>query len=134
MTDDARTSFDAILRAKYVSLTTFKKDGTPVATPLWAAADGSTLVMWTVGDSWKVKRLRRNPKVLVQACDMRGGKLSGEPVEATAEVLDAAGTDKVRRLIIRKYGVFGWITVKASSLRRGNDATVGLAIRQAAPL
>ncbi|MGV9713176.1 PPOX class F420-dependent oxidoreductase [Gordonia sp. NPDC003424] len=130
MTDDAaRSSLDAILHAKYVSLTTFKKDGTPVATPLWAVADGSTLMMWTVADSWKVKRLRRNPKVVVQACDMRGGKLSGEPVEGIAEVLDAAGTEKVRNLIVRKYGIFGWITIKGSRLRRGKDATVGLAIR-----
>lgn len=129
MTDDAtHTDFDAILRAKYVSLTTFKKDGTPVATPLWAAADGSTLVMWTVADSWKVKRLRRNPKVVVQACDFRG-KLSGEPVSATAAVLDAAGAEEVRSLIIRKYGILGWITVKGSGLRRGKDATVGLAIQ-----
>lgn len=58
--------------AKYVQLTTFRKDGTPVATPLWAALDGDKLVMWTVTDSWKVKRIRRNPEVLVQACDARG--------------------------------------------------------------
>lgn len=40
--------------AKYVSLTTFRKDGTPVATPLWAALDGDRLVLWTRTESWKV--------------------------------------------------------------------------------
>ena len=114
--------------AKYVSLTTFRKDGTPVATPLWAALDGDRLVLWTRTESWKVKRIRRNPAVTVQACDARGGKLFGEPVAGRAEILDAAGTERVRGLIIAKYGIAGRITVLGSTLRRGKGGTVGLSI------
>jgi len=45
-------TFQEIADGKYVSLTTFKKDGTPVATPLWGARDGDRLLVWTTADSW----------------------------------------------------------------------------------
>lgn len=66
---DART---AVEKADYVLLTTFRKDGTPVPTPLWAAADRGKIFVWTVTDSWKVKRLRRNPSVTLQPCNAKG--------------------------------------------------------------
>lgn len=120
--------FDAATDAKYVQLTTFRKDGTPVASPLWAAYDGESLVMWTEADSWKVKRIRRDPHVVVQACDARGKKLRGQPVDGTATILDAAGTDHARSVISKKYGIVGWVLVKASLIRRGKDGTIGIAI------
>lgn len=64
----------------------------------------------------------------VQACDARGGKLFGEPVAGRAEILDAAGTERVHGLIIAKYGIAGRITVLGSTLRRGKGGTVGLSI------
>lgn len=117
--------------AKYVMLTTFRQDGRPVASPLWAAQDGDALVMWTVADSWKVKRIRRNPKVLVQACDARGRKVFGPQVEGMAEVLDDAGSDRVTELIERKYGIAGRITVLGSRIRRGRRGTLGVSITSA---
>ncbi|MFT4043539.1 MAG: PPOX class F420-dependent oxidoreductase [Gordonia sp. (in: high G+C Gram-positive bacteria)] len=120
--------FDAATEAKYVRLTTFRKDGTPVASPLWAAFADGRLVLWTVTQSWKVKRIRRNPRVIVQACDARGGTLTGAAVEGTATILDAAGTERARTLIAKKYGVIGWVLVKGSLIRRGKQGTVGLAI------
>ncbi|HEY9312436.1 PPOX class F420-dependent oxidoreductase [Williamsia sp.] len=114
--------------AKYVRLTTFRKDGTPVASPIWAALDGDELLMWTVSDSWKVKRLRRNTAVIVQACDVRGKETFGPPVHGTGRVLDAAGTDHARKVIVKKYGILGWLTVKGSLLRRGKNGTIGLSV------
>ncbi|MFT4087169.1 MAG: PPOX class F420-dependent oxidoreductase [Gordonia sp. (in: high G+C Gram-positive bacteria)] len=113
---------------KYVMVTTYKKDGTPVASPLWAAPDGDALVLWTVTDSWKVKRLRRNNNVLVQACDVRGNKTSGPQVAGVGTILDAEGTARVRTLIAKKYGVMGWFSVNASKLFRGKKNTVGISI------
>jgi PPOX class probable F420-dependent enzyme len=121
------TEFDRVSSAKYVLLTTFRKDGTPVATPLWAAADGDRLLMWTVTDSYKVKRIRRNPEVTVAACDVRG-KPKGPEVPARAVILDAADTDHTRDVIARKYGILGWLTMKGSLLRRGKSGTIGLAV------
>jgi PPOX class probable F420-dependent enzyme len=112
---------------KYVLLTTFRKDGTGVPTPLWAALDGDRLLMWTVTDSWKVKRIRRSPRVTVVACDVRGNP-KGDALEARAVVLDAAATEHARDAIARKYGLLGWLTMKGSLLRRGRGGTIGLAI------
>ncbi|MEP9394817.1 PPOX class F420-dependent oxidoreductase [Gordonia sp. VNQ95] len=129
---DPTPPFDAATDAKYVQLTTFRKNGNAVASPLWAASDGDNLYMWTVTDSWKVKRIRNNPSVIVQGCDARGRKLIGQPVNGTAEVLDAAGTERARALISGKYGILGWLTIKASLLRRGKDGTIGVRITPAA--
>lgn len=114
-----------VAEAKYVMFTTYKKDGTPVASPLWAARDGDDLVLWTVADSWKVKRLRRNNSVLVQACDARGTKTFGPQVAGLAEVTDGA---HATALIDRKYGLIGKLTTFGSRLRRGADGTVGIRV------
>lgn len=121
--------FKRVTESKYVLLTTFRKDGTPVATPLWAAVDGERLLVWTVTDSYKVKRIRRNPSVTVAVCDARGNP-KGEPVAAKAEILDGAGTDYARGAIARRYGIIGWLTMKGSLLRRGKTGTVGIAISE----
>ncbi|MBB5917027.1 hypothetical protein BJY24_005939 [Nocardia transvalensis] len=113
--------------ANYVLLTTFRKDGTPVGTPLWAALGDGKLYVWTVTDSWKVKRIRRDPKVTVQPCSVNGTP-QGEVVEGTARILDDAGSDRVRGLIKRKYPVQGWLIVTGSVLRRGKRGTVGIEI------
>lgn len=120
-------TFQEIADGKYVSLTTFKKDGTPVATPLWGARDGDRLLVWTTTDSWKVKRIKRNAKVTVAPCTARG-KVEGAVVDGVAEILDAAGTEQARAAIASKYGILGWLTVKGSSLRRGKSGTVGISV------
>ena len=92
---------------KYVSLITFRKDGTPVASPVWIAplADG-TAGFTTEDGSGKVKRIRNNAKVTVQACSVRGAVKPGSPVvEATAEVLLGDAAVPVRDAIGRKYSV-----------------------------
>lgn len=123
------TTVADVADAKYVLLTTFRKDGTPVATPIWAVRDGADLVVWTVADSWKVKRLRRNPSVLVQACDARGKKTTGPEVAGAGEVIDGG---EAGSKIAKKYGVLGWLTVTGSKLRRGAGGTVGIRVRDAA--
>lgn len=122
--------FREIAQEKYILLTTYKKDGTAVPTPLWGASEGDCLLMWTVADSWKVKRIRRNPKVEIAACDMRG-KPNGPAVSAVAEILDAAGSERARAAVASKYGILGWLTVKGSVLRRGKSGSVGLSITPA---
>ncbi|MEV0466719.1 PPOX class F420-dependent oxidoreductase [Nocardia tengchongensis] len=122
--------FGPVGTANYVNLTTYKKDGTPVGTPLWAALDGGRLYVWTVTDSWKVKRIRRNPEVTVQACDVRG-KTRGEIVKGRAVILDDAGSERTRGLVQRKYGIMGWLTITLSKVRRGSAGTIGIEITAA---
>ncbi|MFD0262376.1 PPOX class F420-dependent oxidoreductase [Kitasatospora indigofera] len=104
MTAPDRRTLDALTRARYVSLTTFRKDGTPVATPVWHVVDRGMLYVWTEADSWKVKRLLREPRAEVVVCDVRGRiKPGAAEAVGTGRLLDADGAEKVRRLLGRKY-------------------------------
>jgi len=87
---------------RYVSLTTFRKDGTPVATPVWVAGDDEgRLLIVTGADTWKVKRIRRDQRVRVAPCT-GFGKIRGEAIDARAEIVD--DTQLVEELEDRKYG------------------------------
>ncbi|HWO67235.1 MAG TPA: PPOX class F420-dependent oxidoreductase [Umezawaea sp.] len=112
---------------KYLLLTTFRKDGRAVATPVWVVRDGDGLAAWSATDSGKVKRIRRDGKVLVGPCDIKG-KPTGESVEARAALLDQVGTDRIRGLIAKKYGVVGRLTLLGSKLRRGSGGSIGISI------
>lgn len=103
----ASVSVVAIVDEKYVLLTTFRKNGDAVATPVWIVGlpDG-TAGFTTEAVSGKVKRIRNNPSVTVQACSMRGNVHPGSTVmRATAEVLMDAEARPVRAAVRRKYRV-----------------------------
>jgi uncharacterized protein len=90
---------------KYISLTTFKQDGTPVATPVWVVSDdGRRLLVWTGPQTWKVKRLRRDPRVVVSASDFRG-RTRGESYEGVGRLLDIPQGSLVEPLLDGKYGL-----------------------------
>ncbi|MEU9101404.1 PPOX class F420-dependent oxidoreductase [Streptomyces sp. NPDC048361] len=118
---------DRLGAGTYLLVTTYKKDGTGVPTPVWVVRDGDALMVWTVTDSWKVKRVRNRPGVLVGPCDVRGNP-TGEPHPATAVICDAATTAACRTLLARKYGVLGRLTLLGSRVRRGTSGTVALRI------
>jgi PPOX class probable F420-dependent enzyme len=94
---------------------------------VWVVRDGDALGVWTVADSWKVKRIRNRPEVLVGPCDLRGNP-TGDQVPATAEICAAATTARYRTLIARKYGLVGRLSLLGSRLRRGVDGTVGIRV------
>ncbi|HET6334434.1 MAG TPA: PPOX class F420-dependent oxidoreductase [Polyangiales bacterium] len=58
--------------SKYVNLRSFKRDGSPIDTPVWFALVGDRIVIFTDGTSYKVKRIRRNAKVELARCGVRG--------------------------------------------------------------
>ncbi|WP_354644053.1 PPOX class F420-dependent oxidoreductase [Kitasatospora camelliae] len=111
----------------YLLVTTFKKDGTGVPTPVWVVRDGDALGIWTVADSWKVRRIRNRPDVLVGPCDVRGNP-TGEQVPGVAEICTPQKTAAYRTLLRQKYGLLGVLTLLGSKVRRGNDGTVGIRI------
>ena len=88
----------------YVSLTTFRRTGVPVPTPVWAAPDGDTLVVWTRADAGKVKRLRHTTRVTVAPCDVRG-RTEGPAVDAVAEFVPAAEQEEALAALRRAYGL-----------------------------
>ena len=98
------TVVDEIGRSRYVSLTTYRKDGTAVATPVWHVVNGGDLVVVSDAEAWKVKRIRNNSHVVVTVCGFRGDIAPGAPsAEGTARLLDEADTETGRRLLARKY-------------------------------
>ncbi|MET7689430.1 PPOX class F420-dependent oxidoreductase [Streptomyces sp. NPDC005483] len=121
------TPLERLGAGKYLLLTSFRKNGSPVATPVWVVRDGDTLGVWTVADAWKVKRIRARADVLVGPCDLRGNP-TGDQIPATAEICDAATTARYRQLLARKYGLLGRLTLLGSRLRRGQDGTVGIRV------
>ena len=88
---------------KYLSLTTFRKTGTPVATPVWVMREADRLYVITGAESGKIKRLRNNTAVLIAACDVRG-QVSGPEFHGKATLLDAGDTRWVESLLLHKYG------------------------------
>ena len=96
---------EALFPSRYLSVTSFKRDGTGIATPVWSVSDGRRLFALTDLHSAKVWRVRRNPHVLVASCRV-DGKLRGEPVPARAEVLTATSElERVQRLLIERYKI-----------------------------
>jgi PPOX class probable F420-dependent enzyme len=92
----------ARIPGKYLSITSFRRDGSGVATPVWFATEGDRLFVMTALGSGKVRRIRRNPFVSIAACSARG-QLRGEPMTARAEILPSTKEEHVKRLIARKY-------------------------------
>ncbi|MGV9264168.1 PPOX class F420-dependent oxidoreductase [Kitasatospora sp. NPDC003701] len=111
----------------YLLVTTYKKDGSAVPTPVWVVRDGDALGVWTVTDSWKVKRIRNRGDVLVGPCDVKG-RPTGKQYPATAEILGPERTAAYRTLLRQKYGLLGVVTLLGSRLRRGERGTVGIRI------
>jgi uncharacterized protein len=126
------THIDAALRelaaGKYLLLTTFRRDGRPVPTPVWVMLDGRTLAVWTAADSGKVKRIRNGGQVTVGPCDWRGKPL-GASTPGFAEVLAPGESAHFTRLLKRKYGLAARVGLLGSRLRGGTERSVGIRIR-----
>ena len=87
---------------KYISLTTFRKTGAGVATPVWFGEDGDKLYVMTRSDMGKTKRIRNNPQVKVAPGTIRG-KVTGAEFAATARILPPEEHQHARQSINRKY-------------------------------
>lgn len=119
-----------IAQSRYVSLVTFRRDGTARPTPVWAAEDAGELVVWTRSDSWKVKRLRRDTRVTVTPCDARGNPARGAvPAEGAGRLLEDHQLPRVRRALTNKYGwQFRVLDTGGALFRRGRRPHVGIAV------
>lgn len=94
----------ALAHEKYISLETFRRDGTGVRTPVWFVEMDGKLFFYTLADSGKVKRIRRNPRVRVAPCDMRG-KVHGDWAEGRARFASEEESACAHSLLDRKYGL-----------------------------
>jgi uncharacterized protein len=89
---------------RYVSITSFRRDGTAVATPVWVVPHDGRLYVWTGAQTGKVRRIRRNPDVTLAACTVRG-RVTGPPRQARAAIVAASERPEVWDLFRAKYRV-----------------------------
>jgi len=92
----------AIHDQRYISLTTFRKSGVGVPTPIWFGEENGKLYVKTRSDSGKYKRMRNNSHVQVAPCTMRG-KITGPQFDGTARILPAPDWPAAQKTINRKY-------------------------------
>jgi uncharacterized protein len=112
---------------QYLNLTTFRKNGQPVTTPVWFAQEGDTLYVFTLAESGKVKRIRNNGQVEVGPCD-RSGKPLGPVAPAHATIVDGEQARHADAVLNQKYGLLKRAFDLLARLRGGRDARAFLAI------
>ncbi len=110
---------------KFIALETFRKSGEAVKTPVWTVAQDGKLLVWTQGDSWKIKRARNNRRVRVAKCDMRGNT-EGPWVEGVVASISDDREQKraMRGHLRRKYPFMYSILSFIAALRRENSGRV----------
>jgi PPOX class probable F420-dependent enzyme len=125
-------SFTALGEASFVSLTTFRRSGVPVSTPVWVAADDEDLVVLTPTASGKVKRLRNDARVELRPCSRRGAVAWDAPTVAGRATVEPGAVEHVRSLVRAKYGLEYRIFMLVERLvSRGEQERVGLRITPA---
>lgn len=102
MPDTAQPIPPAIRGQKYISLTTFRKNGAAVATPVWFGEDAGKLYVMTRSVMGKTKRIRNNPQVRIAPCTIQG-KVTGQEFAASARILPLGEQSHARQTINRKY-------------------------------
>ena len=97
----------ALSDEKYLLFTTFRRDGTPVSTPVWPIDLGDGQIgFYTSSGSGKAKRLAHTARVTVQPCDVRGRVRAGtSPTEATARLVGGGEYEAIHARVVAKYGV-----------------------------
>jgi uncharacterized protein len=130
-TTDPPTAFRVLGEQHFVSLTTFKRNGTGVPTAMWIGRDGADLFVWTPADSGKVKRVRNNPRVLLAPSSRFGKVRDGvSPVEGIAQVVTEPATlQRLQGAIRTKYGLeYCLVTLVEMIAARGRKPRVVLRI------
>jgi PPOX class probable F420-dependent enzyme len=116
---DFDQALDRIGRGGHVSLTTFRRNGQAVPTPVGGLVQDGTLYVLTPPETGKVKRIRNNSQVTIAACDMKGAVPAGVPaVRATARLLDPAETARVQELMRRRFFMYRLVRLLDRALGR----------------
>ena len=97
-------SVSSLTEERFISITTYKRDGSTASTAVWVMSDdGRRLLVRTGAQTWKAKRIRRDPRVLV-AASSASGKEKGPQIPGKARFLDPSEGPLVEQLADRKYG------------------------------
>jgi PPOX class probable F420-dependent enzyme len=103
------TYFEALEHSRNMLLTTYRRDGTPVGTPVHVVARGDVAYVRTFDPSGKLKRIRRNPEVEVAPSTVRG-RATGPALPARARIVEGAEAAAVGRALAGRYRILhGWL-------------------------
>ena len=122
----ATPTLEPFVHQKYVLLTTYRRDGTPVGTPVNIAVEGDRAFVRTWDTAWKVKRIRNNSEVEVAPSTLRG-KPTGPAIRAHARILDGDESAYAGRAIARKHRILhGLLVPLVHRLRRNKTVHIEL--------
>jgi uncharacterized protein len=107
------TAFSAVKDAGTVLLTTYKRDGTGVGTPVSIAFDGERAFFRSYDKAWKTKRLRHDPNAQIAPSTMRG-KLTGPAIQVRATLLEGEQARTAARALARRHRVLQAVLVPAT--------------------
>ena len=115
-------TFAALDKEKYMSLTTFRKTGEAVVSPVWFADSNGTIYVGTGVSAGKIKRIRHTERVILAACTM-SGKVTGSEIEGIARVVsEPEEISAAEAALAKKYGltrsIYYFILNTLSSIRR----------------
>jgi len=111
-------TFNQFVNQRTVLLTTYRRDGTPVGTPVNIAVDGDRAFVRTFDTAWKLKRIRKNPIVEIAPSTIRG-KPTGSAIRAHARVLCGSESDHASRAINKKHPILhGFLVPLTHRIRR----------------
>ena len=117
--------------ARYIAFVSSRKDGSPVSTAVWVVPFEDGYAFTTDPDSWKIKRILKNPTVTIQASNVRGRPKRGSVAFAgTAEVLDPDAVARVRGAVRAKYRIMYRLLIERSdkkTAKQSGSATAGTA-------
>ncbi|WP_414166506.1 PPOX class F420-dependent oxidoreductase [Streptoverticillium reticulum] len=104
MANPTRPDLAPFVKQRVVLLTTYKRDGTPVGTPVNIAVDGDHAYIRTFGAAWKAKRMRNNPEVEIRPSTMRGAP-TGPPLSARARLVEQGSAENrhAAKCLARKH-------------------------------
>ena len=96
--------FNQFIDQKYLSLETYKRDSTPIQTPVWFVTENDQLYITTKETTGKVKRLRNNQNARIAVCSMKGD-IKGDWVDVGLEKIpEESDVEKIVKLRKKKYG------------------------------
>jgi uncharacterized protein len=114
---------------KYINLETYSKSGKPMLTPVLSLEHEGILYVRTGATKWKVKRIRRNPRVRVVPCDSKG-RPDGTWVEGEARIVEGKEREQIMARFKEEFGTVGDLLRKAAyRLFRGEPMTTVISIR-----
>jgi PPOX class probable F420-dependent enzyme len=102
--------FEPLRDTKTILLTTYRRDGTSVGTPVSIAFVGDRAFFRTYDKAWKAKRLRNNPEVEVAPSTV-SGKETGPSIHARATLLEGGEARMAAKALAGRHHVLQQVVV-----------------------